>query len=143
MPMASACLDRGLSSEPYSSVSPGSMSLSRNFLPSVTRKGLESFADCLRIFLSFMAALYCRGGAPRAQGVSDGGEAGTAPGLSQARLIDLVRTATPLAGRLASAGGLTCAVAIAVTVTVAVRDRQRRLHLELALEAGAALLPAF
>src|SRR5262252_177808 len=55
MPMPSASFARGLSSEPKSSVSPGSMSFRRNFLPSVTRNGFAKPRARLRRVERFMS----------------------------------------------------------------------------------------
>src|SRR5262249_14242891 len=53
-PLTRASLARGLSSEPKSSVSPGSMSFRRNFPPFVTRNFLDKRRDLLTTFLMSM-----------------------------------------------------------------------------------------
>src|SRR6266481_1318978 len=54
MPPARASLARGFSSLPYRSVSPGSTSFRRNFLPLSTRKGSVNSLTRLRISFGFM-----------------------------------------------------------------------------------------
>src|SRR5215469_88970 len=55
VPAARIRLARAFPSGPIPSVSSGSMSSSRNFSPLVTRKGRESFSDCLTMALRRMA----------------------------------------------------------------------------------------
>src|SRR5712671_996393 len=67
MPSARASLARGFSSLPYLSVSPGSTSLRRNFLPWSTRNGSVNSLTRLIISFAFMGLILLIGavGTPR------------------------------------------------------------------------------